>query len=128
MDRIDIHIDVPAMTFDKLYAEPSNGTETSADIRVRVLKARAYQTRRFGSGTIGNNATMSHRQVEAFCALEPSARMMLKNAMAEFGLSARAHDKICKVSRTIADLADCEMITGEHVAEAVGYRRLDRKY
>ena len=128
MDRIDIHIDVPAMTFDKLYAEPSNGTETSADIRARVLKARARQTQRFEPGTIGNNATMNHRQVESFCALGQSARMMLKNAMAEFGLSARAHDKICKVSRTIADLAGCDAISGEHVAEAVGYRRLDRKY
>ena len=66
--------------------------------------------------------------MESYSALEPTARMIIKNAMAEFGLSARAHDKICKVSRTIADLADCESITEEHVAEAVGYRRLDRKY
>jgi magnesium chelatase family protein len=128
MDRIDIHIDVPAMTFDKLYAESSVGTETSAEIRARVLAAREIQKQRFGPDAIGNNAIMSHREVESYCTLEPAARAMLKDAMAEFGLSARAHDKICKVSRSIADLEGCDSILGEHVAEAVGYRRLDRKY
>ena len=70
---------------------------------------------------------MTHKQVEQFCKLDPSCEMMLKHAMTEFGLSARAHDKICKVARTIADLAGIENIAPEHIAEAISYRKLDRK-
>jgi magnesium chelatase family protein len=73
------------------------------------------------------NARMTHKQVEKFCRLDTSGEMLLKQAMIEFGLSARAHDKICKVARTIADLGCFEDIKPEHVAEAVGYRKLDRK-
>ena len=126
MDRIDMHIDIPAMTFDKLYSKTEN-TESSADIRQGVLSARKIQAERFGSDGIQNNGTMSHRQVEQHCVLDTSCRMMLKHAMTEFGLSARAHDKICKVARTLADLEASEGIKIEHVAEAISYRRLDRK-
>jgi magnesium chelatase family protein len=126
MDRIDIHIDVPAMTFDKLYAK-TQGAVSSAEIRAHVLKARKIQKERFGSHWAVNNATMSHREVERFCALDTAGQGLLKHAMSEFGLSARAHDKICKVARTIADLEPSETIKSEHIAEAIGYRRLDRK-
>ena len=70
---------------------------------------------------------MSHKNVEKFCELDSSSEMMLKQAMTEFGLSARAHDKICKISRTIADLAGSDNILTEHIAEAISYRKLDRR-
>jgi len=92
-----------------------------------VVNARAVQLKRFGDGKVMTNARMSHKQVEKFCRLDTSCEMLLKQAMTEFGLSARAHDKICKVARTIADLADSEDIKPEHIAEAVSYRKLDRK-
>ena len=92
-----------------------------------MIKARDVQTKRFGDGKILTNARMTHKQVEKFCKLDSSCEMLLKQAMIEFGLSARAHDKICKVARTIADLAGSEDIKPEHIAEAVGYRKLDRK-
>jgi magnesium chelatase family protein len=126
MDRIDIHIDVPAMTFDKLYSK-SEKTESSAEISQWVLSARKIQAARFGSDGLENNGTMSHRQVEQYCDLASSSKMMLKSAMLEFGLSARAHDKICKVARTIADLEPSDSIKTDHIAEAISYRRLDRK-
>ena len=73
------------------------------------------------------NARMTHKQVENFCKLDSPSELMLKQAMTEFGLSARAHDKICKVARTIADLSGSDNITPEHIAEAISYRKLDRK-
>ncbi len=125
IDRIDIHIDVPPVSFSKLRSKASQ--LDSATIRADVIRARAIQADRFGDGKIMTNSRMSHKQVEKFCRMDTSCEMLLKQAMAEFGLSARAHDKICKVARTIADLAGCEDIKPEHVAEAVGYRKLDRK-
>ncbi|MHC4126421.1 MAG: YifB family Mg chelatase-like AAA ATPase [Planctomycetota bacterium] len=126
MDRIDIHIDVPAITFAKLRSRSTSRSD-SAMIRAEVVKARDIQTCRFSNGAAMTNARMSHKQVEKFCQLGGAAEMMLKQAMSEFGLSARAHDKICKVARTIADLAGTEKIATEHIAEAVSYRKLDRK-
>ena len=126
IDRIDIHIDVPAVGFGKLR---SKSEETnSAAIRTNVIKAREIQTNRFGNGKIMTNAMMSHKQAEKYCTLDTAGEQMLKHAMTEFGLSARAHDKICKIARTIADLDGKEAIAAEHIAEAVSYRKLDRQF
>ena len=125
LDRIDIHIDVPYMDFNQLHT--GNSQETSAAIRQRVLNARHRQAARFGQGRLVTNATMTHRLVEQHCKLDPMGHEMLRCAMSEFALSARAHDKICKVARTIADLAESEEILPEHIAEAISYRKLDRK-
>jgi magnesium chelatase family protein len=124
LDRIDIHIDVPSVTFSKLRSKQDSND--SAVIREEVIAARKIQRQRFGEKKTTTNATMTHRQVGKFCDLNESAEMVLKNAMTEFGLSARAHDKICKVARTIADLENKENINAEHIAEAVSYRKLDR--
>jgi len=125
IDRIDIHIDVPVVTFSKLRSKVNQ--LNSATVRADVVRARETQAKRFGDGKILTNARMSHKQVRKFCELDSASEMMLKQAMTEFGLSARAHDKICKVARTIADLAGSENIIPEHIAEAISYRKLDRK-
>jgi len=124
LDRIDIHIDVPSVTFSKLRSKQDS--IDSATIRQQVIAAREIQRQRFGEKKTTTNATMTHRQIRKYCELDEPAEMVLKNAMTEFGLSARAHDKICKVARTIADLAGEENINTEQIAEAVSYRRLDR--
>ncbi|MHC4474637.1 MAG: YifB family Mg chelatase-like AAA ATPase [Planctomycetota bacterium] len=125
VDRIDIHIEVPAVVFSKLRSRASQ--LDSATMKKDVIKSRRIQSERFGDGRTMTNARMTHKQVERFCGLDSAGEQMLKQAMTEFGLSARAHDKICKVARTIADLADCERIQPEHIAEAISYRKLDRK-
>ena len=125
VDRIDIHIDVPAVAFHKLRSQARQ--IDSASLRASVMATRAMQKRRFGNGRTLTNAHMSHQQLEKFCRLDAAGELMLKEAMMELGLSARAHDKICKVARTIADLEGREDIGAEHLAEAIGYRKLDRK-
>jgi magnesium chelatase family protein len=125
VDRIDIHIDVPAISFRKLRSR--SGQLDSAAMRQEVTRATAIQAKRFGNGKVHSNARMSHKQVEKFCSLDSAGEMLLKHAMTEFGLSARAHDKVCKLARTIADLAGAENIVPEHIAEAISYRQLDRK-
>jgi magnesium chelatase family protein len=125
VDRIDIHIDVPAVAFNKLRSTARQ--VDSESLRAIVLAARETQSRRFGNGKSLTNAHMSHQQLERFCRIDATGEMMLKEAMMELGLSARAHDKICKVARTIADIEGCQDIRSEHVAEAIGYRKLDRK-
>ena len=113
------------MAFRQLRGR-SGGTD-SLELRGMVQAARTRQAERFGDGRLMTNATMTHREVEAYCQLDQTGEQMLKQAMTEFALSARAHDKICKVARTIADLDGASDIQPEHIAEAVGYRRLDRK-
>lgn len=125
MDRIDIHIEVPPVTFSKLRSR--DGEVDSATIRGDVVESRAVQAKRFGRGKVTTNSDMTHKQVHKFCRLDESSEMLLKHAMTEFGLSARAHDKILKVARTIADLGESEDIRTEHISEAVSYRKLDRK-
>ncbi|HOQ03947.1 MAG TPA: YifB family Mg chelatase-like AAA ATPase [Anaerohalosphaeraceae bacterium] len=124
MDRMDIHIDVPPVEFRKLRSRRSG--DGSAQIRLQVQQARQIQRQRFGHPFM-TNAAMGHKQVEQFCTLDSTSEMMLRQAMTEFALSARAHDKICKVARTIADLEGAETIQPAHIAEAIGYRKLDRK-
>jgi magnesium chelatase family protein len=125
IDRIDIHIEVPPVTFGKLRSKANQ--QSSDSVRDSVVSARAVQTGRFGDGKIMTNSRMTHKQVRKYCPLDEPSEMLLKQAMTEFGLSARAHDKICKVARTIADLADSPDVKTEHIAEAISYRKLDRK-
>jgi magnesium chelatase family protein len=125
VDRIDIHIDVPPITFRRLRSKSKQ--IDSGTIRRAIMGAREIQAQRFGNGKIITNARMAHKMVEKFCIIDESSEMMLKQAMTEFGLSARAHDKICKLARTIADLEGSDAIKPEHIAEAINYRKLDRR-
>jgi len=125
LDRIDIHIEVPATKYQDLSSNLP--AETSAQIKGRVNKARVVQRERFNDEGIFNNAQMSHKQVRKYCTLGKEESELLKMAMTELGLSARAYDKILRVSRTIADLAGAEQIKTEHLSEAIQYRSLDRQ-
>jgi magnesium chelatase family protein len=127
LDRIDIHVDVPAVRFKELAGEGAP-TESSDEIRARVTGARGRQVGRFGGEGIFANAQMSPRQIRRFCGIDAECERLLEGAMARQGLSARAYDRILKVSRTIADLDSSDDIRTAHVAEAVGYRSLDRTY
>ena len=130
LDRIDIHVEVPAMEYQQL-ASLEKG-ENSAAIRERVVASRAVQRARFsthkGVHAVHCNAIMRAKDVHKYCVLEDDAQGLLKAAMANLHLSARAYDRILKVARTIADLAGTEHIAADHVAEAVQYRSLDRSY
>jgi magnesium chelatase family protein len=128
LDRIDIHVDVPAVRFKELSDRGSPEGETSAAIRVRVIKAREFQRARFSGEGLFSNAQMSSRLIRRHCRLDAEGERLLESAMTRLGLSARAYDRILKVSRTIADLDAREEIHPTHVAEAVGYRSLDRTY
>ncbi|MFH1339490.1 MAG: YifB family Mg chelatase-like AAA ATPase [Candidatus Omnitrophota bacterium] len=126
LDRIDIHIEVPAVNYQELTnTQPA---ETSAQIRKRVNKAHAIQRKRFKHEGILFNAEITHKQVRKFCTLAKEESELLKMAMNELNFSARAHDKILKVARTIADLAESEDIKTEHLSEAIQYRSLDRNF
>jgi magnesium chelatase family protein len=126
LDRIDLHVEVPAIEYaDMARSEPG---ESSEAMRLRIAEARAVQRGRFGPGATGAcNARMSPRQIREHCRLDPSASELLRAAMGEMHLSARAHDRILKVARTIADLAGLASISTDHIAEAIQYRALDRK-
>jgi magnesium chelatase family protein len=125
LDRIDLHIEVPPVPFDDL-SKPADGTGSAA-MREQVDKARAIQLKRFGRGAGKLNGRMTSRQIRNYCKLDAAGHAALKDAMDALGLSARAHDRILRVARTVADLAGSESITEAHVSEAIGYRALDRK-
>jgi len=126
LDRIDIHIDMPAVKYRELR-EDSSG-EGSAEIRQRVVEARARQLQRFQGEKMYSNAQMSPRQIRKYCNISSECERLLESAMTRLGLSARAHDRILKVSRTIADLEGAEDIGTTHISEAIQYRSLDRNY
>jgi len=125
LDRIDLHIEVPAVPFQELSAK-TEGTP-SATMREQVLKARRIQAERFGDSAARLNARMSSRQLRKFCPLDSEGKKLLQQAMEALGLSARAHDRILRMARTIADLEASESIQAMHLNEAIGYRSLDRK-
>jgi len=126
LDRIDLHLEVPALKHEELLsAEPG---ESSATIRARVEKARSVQSVRFGqAGGLYNNAQMGPKELRKHVPMNAEAKALLSNAMADLGLSARALDRILKVARTIADLTESESVHLDHLAEAIQYRTLDRQ-
>ncbi|MCL9808774.1 YifB family Mg chelatase-like AAA ATPase [Flavobacterium luminosum] len=126
LDRIDIHIEVTPVPFEKLSDD--RPSENSASIRARVTKAREIQSERYASSdTIHYNAQMSTKQIREYCKLDEISLNLLKTAMERLNLSARAYDRILKVSRTIADLENSTQIQSHHIAEAIQYRSLDRE-
>ena len=122
LDRIDLHIDVPAVPFDVLTHAPSG--ETSAHIRARVLTAQAWRRQR---GQKHSNAQLRSKELRECCQMTAGALRLLKSAMQELSLSARSYTKILKIARTIADLGRSDQILPEHLAEAIQYRSLDRQ-
>ena len=126
LDRIDIHIEVEPVDYDRLSSAQKE--ESSAAIRERVEQAREIQRRRFEGTDISCNAKMTPRMTRELCVLDEEAKALLKLSFEKLGLSARAYDKILRISRTIADLEGSELICSAHIAQAVQYRSLDRKY
>ena len=130
LDRMDIQVAIPSLTFDEMNA-PATDAETSATVRARVNAARAFGRERFrdaGVTSIHCNAHMTPRQVQEHCRPDKEGEDLLRIAFDSLGLSGRGHDKILRVARTIADLAGAERISAPHIAEAISYRSLDRKF
>jgi magnesium chelatase family protein len=125
LDRIDLHIEVPSVPYQELAAR-QDGT-SSATMRQQVQQARDVQMRRFGGEGQRLNSRMTSRQLRKFCVLDTECQGLMQTAMESLGLSARAHDRILRVSRTIADLEGAADIKHAHLSEAIGYRSLDRK-
>jgi magnesium chelatase family protein len=126
LDRIDLHVEVVPVSFDEMTA--NRKVETSTEIRERVITARELQSQRFtDQKNIYCNAMMPSNMVKETCLINEAGKTLMKTAMERLGLSARAYDRILKVSRTIADLANADEIKTEHLAEAIQYRSLDRE-
>jgi magnesium chelatase family protein len=125
MDRIDIHIDVPPVRFRDLSSVEKG--QTSSGLLERINKARSIQKERFKRMKIHINASMNSRQIRKFCVLDQESNDLMETAMEKFGLSARAHSRVLKIARTIADLEEVPDIKSAHVAEAIQYRTLDRR-
>jgi magnesium chelatase family protein len=128
LDRIDIHVDVPAVNFKELRGKNVPEGESSVQILERIVRAREIQLKRFAGDKIFSNSAMTPAQIRKFCALDAESENLLEKAMQRQGLSARAHDRILKVARTIADLEESENIHPVHIGEAINYRSLDRNY
>lgn len=126
MDRIDIQVEVPALKIDEITSNNDVVTETSAQIKERVIKARNIQYTRFKGRNIYCNAQMGPKEIKKYCILEDKAQAMLQTAIEKLGFSARAYDRILKVARTIADLNESDTINTTHIAEAIKYRNLDK--
>jgi magnesium chelatase family protein len=126
LDRIDIHREVPAARYQELSGNLP--AETSAQIKERINQCRSIQKERFKNEEFLHNSQMSHKQMRKFCILGTEETSLLKIALSKMNLSARAYDKILKVSRTIADLAGSADIKAEHLSEAIQYRSLDRNF
>lgn len=125
LDRIDIHIEVPAVKYEELSSNPTG--EKSKHIRKRVVKANKIQEQRFERTSINSNSSMIPKMIRKYCKIDKDSDKLLSDAINRFGLSARAYDRILKVARTIADLDEEENIQSRHISEAIQYRSLDRK-
>ena len=125
LDRIDIQIEVPTVEFDELRA--TNGGTTSVVMREQVMAARATQANRFRGSSTRNNAHMTTREIRTCCSLDGRALEVIRTGLDELGLSARAHDKVLRVARTIADLRGANKVNSDDVLEAINYRTLDRQ-
>ncbi|HUR98106.1 MAG TPA: YifB family Mg chelatase-like AAA ATPase [Pyrinomonadaceae bacterium] len=128
MDRIDIHVDVPAVKFEELRGKNVEPAEASELVRGRVIRAREIQLARFNGDGVFSNSAMTPTQIRTHCTLDADCEALLEKAMTRQGLSARAHDRILKVARTISDLAGSASIQPGHISEAINYRSLDRNY
>ena len=126
LDRMDIHIEVQNVEYETISSKEK--AESSAEIKKRVDKARAIQQKRFEGTGIACNAKMTPAATQKYCTMSPQADAMMKSSFEKLGMSGRAYDKILRVARTIADLDDSENIEVQHIAEALQYRALDRKY
>jgi len=128
LDRIDIQIELGPVSFDDMHGDTPAG-ESSLAVRARVNRARAFAAERFrkGSGAF-SNAALTPAEVRTHCVLDEAADALLRGAFSSLGLTARGHDRILRVARTIADLAESPVIRREHLAEAISYRSLDRKF
>jgi len=126
LDRIDIHIEVHSVKYDDLSSE--RPAESSEDIKKRVDKARNIQLERYKDYGIHCNSELTSELIKKYCKLDEESKLLLKNAFEKLGFSARAHDRVLKLARTIADLDNSEDITKKHLAEAIQYRNLDRKF
>ena len=127
MDRIDIQLEVPALKIEEITSDTNNTvSETSAVIRQRVIAARKIQLERFKGKKIYCNAQMGPKEIKKYCVLDDKSKNLLKTAIEKLGFSARAYDRILKVARTIADLADSQTISVQHISEAIKYRNLDK--
>ncbi len=126
LDRIDLHIEVPAIPFEELSAKEDG--EASNIVRQRVQQARNLQIKRFiKDAHIHSNADMSPKMIRTICLIDKTSAELLRTAITNLGLSARAYDRILKVSRTIADLGGSDQIQADHISEAIQYRTLDRR-
>ena len=126
LDRFDIHVEVPTVKYSEL--ESSEKSESSAVIRERVNRARTIQLERYKNEKIFSNASLSAASLDVYCPLDENCKTLLRNVFEKLGLSARAHSRIIKVARTIADLDASENIKPNHIAEAIRYRSLDKKF
>jgi len=124
LDRIDIHVEVPAVPYKDLL-QPA-AAEPSSAIRQRVSRARRVQTERFARSKIHCNAQMGSRHIKTHCRIDQPSRRLLETAIDKLGLSARAFNRVLKIARTIADLAEAPDIHADHISEAIQYRNLDR--
>ena len=128
LDRSDIQIELPSLSYDELNAD-TRRSETSAEIRERVIRARMFAAERMaGESGIFCNAQLGAAEIVKYCKMTDSASLLLKSAYDRMGMSVRGYDRIMRVARTIADLDRSELIDAKHVAEAIQYRSLDKKY